>query len=762
MKKYEKALIILFIIALGIQLIPYFKAKTMLTALLCGLIGISYLFGGYWLLNTKTKKIVIPILAGVAFCASIIVLPFTFRIYRDVAQKVLPIPNIILFLILGFYLIINNKDVWQGYKPIFVRSSIILLIVGIFSYTPPSFKPFRKLLSIINNGNKHLVNNMVMFNYMQKYDAAIENGNCDDAMYYAKMGNEAGMIWLEQFDDKIAFGKHNDINSEKEIIQQSNVGYIKSKKSKSSIVNEAPNKSQLKKIEGTFEGLYEAYKCKADKYFNERNYELALKYYDKANKNLNSCDFSGWNYAKAYSLSNLALCNKGLKRYDKADSLFHKALGIHKNPNTQSALILLNLGESLHEQADYNRSNEAIKKSNEIFKILSLQEERKNNIINNYHRLAHNYLYMDSLILAKKYIDKASKKVENNTTYYCSSILSKAYYEHTINNFSKGDSLVSVCEECFKKLLNTDHQNFAKIHYIKSLSKKKQGKYQEALESIKITKRISEKNFGQNLVDYSNQLAHINYEIGNYQKAKKLYFDNLSTIIKTYGKNNYRLPEILSDISQLQVSLTKFDVAYNYNAKSINSAKNIYGKLNKPTLSYLLNNSANVHYHLSDYKSSDSLYSKVLELNDNLGKSSILSRAKAMNGLGLTMTALEKYDKADSLFSESNKLYSNLFTKGHPNKATVLLNHASLKIDTRELIEAERMLSEALEISEAYLNPSHDLFGDIYFAFGKLYQSRKLKNKAINYYNKALENYSNKFDDHYKIDLVKEKLKSYS
>ena len=200
MKKYEKIILVLTAGAFCLQILPFediwipFRVITYVLVL-------SYFFGGIWLFNSnwKDKKILLPIIAGIALGISIFPLPPVLQWYNNNMFYFYPIPNAILCISLMFYVIIKRKTnkITIDTKRIFKRSVIILIICSFFVYTPKeTFVPYRMLLKALNSQNYLLINNILMIEYREKSEKALGKGDCDKAIEYALKANESGKIWL--------------------------------------------------------------------------------------------------------------------------------------------------------------------------------------------------------------------------------------------------------------------------------------------------------------------------------------------------------------------------------------------------------------------------------------------------------------------------------------------------------------------------------------------------------------------------------------
>jgi len=368
MRLYEKILIGIFLLLLGIR--PFLSGDVAfgLFCLFVSFWTISYLIGGYWLLNPKkNKSYFIPIVAGIIFATSLFTLPYTLNIKREnIFINILPLFNIGFFVALGIYLFLKRKaeDKNPFFKKIFIRSLVILIVICFFSYTPASFKPYRYVLTALNYGDKYLVSNMQMFDYKAKFDKAIKNGDCERAIEFAEKANEAGLIWLE-------------IPLEE-------------------IDNVSKNHDEIWKISGTFDILYEAYKCKANQYYQKSNYEQALTYYTKAAKALNACEYNLElrKIEEAYSLQRTARCYIKLCNYEYADSLLVKAIekyqAVKGNIEDENvAYIYSDLAESKAKQMQFGYSKQLYEAAIAILQKDSTKNNEKQ-IIENYYNIIIN------------------------------------------------------------------------------------------------------------------------------------------------------------------------------------------------------------------------------------------------------------------------------------------------------------------------------------------------------------------------------------
>ena len=762
MKLYEKILIGIIFLT---ELISIFGGMEVWFRLAVWLLAISYLVGGYWLFNAKDKEHeskFISITAGLVFASALFTLPFTIRLNRDsVLFEILPVFNIVFFIALGIYFIYKRKSENKNpiFKNIFIRSLFVLIVTCFFSYTPVSFKPYRYVLIALNYGNKHLVGNMQMFNYTEKFGKAMKNGDCDCTIEFAEKANEAGKIWLGVLSEE----KMDNSPQAQEVLDVLQSG---SDKQITELLEILHNQNQLWKIGGTFDNLYTAYTCKADDYYNKGKFEQALTYYLKADKALNAYN-NDWTIEKSYSLNQVALCYTKLYNYEYADSLFVKAIEKYQEikglTGRYLAIFCRNFAESQAEQQQFGYSNLLHKVSIAILQKDSINNNEKK-IIENYNCLIKNHLQTDSLDKAMFCIEETFKLIDKETTDFCTTNLYYGFYLYRLNQYKRADEVFTECLDCYKKHFEAAHQNIAEAHLALARIKIVLAEYEKAKDNLNRGIKITTENFGKNSVRYANYLktyAFLDKLLANYNEAGKAYNQVLEIYTKELGERNQKLPEVLSEIADLEISLSNYGKAKKYS----DSSMSIAGDFDFPnilTMSELTNCAGYVNYCVGLYGIADSLYCKSIAANKNTELNpNNAQTATALNGLGLVMTAKQKYKIADSLFTQSLNLHKEIFTENHPFTAVVYLNFANLKLSQNKLKEAAEMLNKSLEINKKFFDGTHDIFGDIYVAFGDLANNEKQPNLAKDYYKKALNIYLEKFgEEHNKVVMTKKKIKN--
>ncbi len=759
MRLYEKIIIGLVVLLFGLQILPDFSWKFLYLSVAILFLALSYLIGGYWLLNSKSnKRYFIPILAGLAFFTSLIVLPLVLRLRKETITEILPLLNIALFLGLSVYMLINKtkkKDILRSNQGILIRSAIFMTLIGFASYTPITFKPYRSILITMNSDIYYLLNNILMFDYLDEYQDALESGNCDQAIDYAEKANIAGKNWL-------GISPEN----EPEIVDDSS--------DYTADINNADDdfseQSELWEISGTYSRLYKAYKCKAEKQYEEKNYLSALQYYLKANRaiEIGNQNSEYQDDAEAYSLYLAANCYRKLQNYKNADSLYSAAINkywnIRDTNDSNVAIYFSGIADSKVEQLNLVAANWFYKASNEILLKDSNDEENRKNIIHNYNRLITIYLKNDSLEQARSCIEESFKILDKSTIEYCRTKLLYGFYFYKLSNFVQADKSFTESLGCSLNLLDPTHQNIAESYLALTFVELALADYDSAKSYLAKGMEIAIKNFGKDKAQYSNYIytsANIDAKLGNYNKAEQKYYEVIGMWNTDQDVINQKLPTILSDLANLETELDKLASAKAHSDSAMTIITNNFGGKEYPSMTTIKNTAAYVEYCIGMLDKADSLYRKSLSVNLDFGLLSTVETANALNGLGLVMMAKKKYKKADSLFIESLNTSIEIFTENHPSTAIVYQNQALLKIVENKLQQAKELLNKSLNINRKFFKSSHIIFADIYVLFGDIAMKEKQPDTGNEYYQKALDIYLEKFDkNHIKVISVQEKLKS--
>jgi hypothetical protein len=717
------------------------------------LLALIYFFGGFWLLRNKEKtQIILPVLAGIAFSAALIVLPRLLRVTRQGLEPYFILPNLAFMLGIGIYMLFKKKSkpLFTYLKGLFTRSLVIGCLCVFLTYTPVTNVVYRDFISFFNNGDEQLLDNLKMVQYVEMYKKARASGDCDKELEYAQTANTYGKLWLGS-DTLIGYSEKKTPDSLRNIPHDAfpslGSSYWLSVREK------------YRYISGTFEFLYFAYRCKADNYFDLHNMDSSLKYYTKAYKAefIGAYDTNEWLRYKAFLERDMATSYTNLKNYKVADSLYAAAIKDYTIVPYKNDSILADLftvwGESFHTQKLYTYSNTAILNAVSILNHDSLKN--KSVLIYNYFMYAKNYLSLNHLDTCYYYLNTILKERHQNPHVACEANLYYGMYHYKMDHYKIADSAVHQFIDCYKTIDSTA-PDMCLAYYSLSYINIALGNFNIAKGHNDNALRILNKVYSGNSETprFILTSGFIDKILGDYAGAENKYLDvknsaNLSPVV---------IPELYSNLAELYVVIEKDKDALELADYVLSYEKPVLQENALGSVDFI-NTIAYVYYCTGKYVAADTLYQKSIKICRTAKKDSSSFMALALNGCGLLQTALNNYKKADSLFQQSIVLHLKIFGENSPFTAQVYINYGILKTYETDLSKASDLLNKALNIDTKFYDSSHDIFGDIYSALGDLSVKEMNPAKAKNYYQLALNIYSKKFGEtHRKTLLVKQKL----
>jgi len=752
MKLYEKIALGL----VGVTFFIYFSGEWMPFQVVTWSLALSYLVAGFWLFNSdrENRKFVLPIIAGIAFGLAIFIIPFYLRLFEGVNEyegifSLFPISNAILCLYLVIYLIINRKTgkITRDVKTTFVRSVIILVISGFFVTTPKMYAPHRALLKIVHSNN-YLLHNVLMFEYNEKSKKALKNDDYEKAIEYALKANKEGILWLELEDDETIDYAINC--SHEDTLALYNIG------------------KRLYPIGATYSLLTRVYERKADKEYENGQYEKALENYKESHKyrlvhevviskEMSEVNQRDWAIGKVQSLISLARCYKKLKQYDMMDSLYLKATQsfevIMEYRNKGLEIPFNNLAYALSEMEDYYSSTYFYIVTSEILLQDTVSKKNREFLADVYNRTAENYYQLDKIQETLHYLQQAERFLDNKkSTYYCYNLYFKGLVAHKLNEYQNADSILKNCLQCYEN--NSRPQSIANTNKVLAQTNITLAKYDDAREYANKGLAFIEKNHGKNSYEYANflkDIAAINKITGDYSTAYQQY-KQIIEVYTRFNGNSSELAVILSDFAHLEIILSNSESAKRYSDKAMSIIISNGISLTSPSTTYFLNNTAYIEYCVGHSIQADTLYKQVISINNNYNLPFAPTLAVALNGLGLIETERKNYKKADSLFKQALTVHAKYLPHNHPLVANVYLNWGILQIKENKLSEAEEKINEAFKINKQFFASTHDVFADILVAQGDIAKKRGQNDVAKSKYQQALTIYKTHFpDNHWKI-----------
>jgi hypothetical protein len=354
------------------------------------LLAVAYMGWGYRLLSDEAKgPRWLPILAGIALAASLVELPFAIVARQDLIFKLLPLPNVALFLfLLGLWIVdlIHGRTLPPANKRILLRSTILLLVVGFLSYFPPN-GIYRAVIMALNKGDEHLIQNMVMLGEGKAFDRSYAKNDCENALMHALKANQAGLFWLTN--DEVFLPGSNGSPAHLPHDQQVALDGLKN--------------AQLLNIGKTFDNLYLAYRCMAQHAEQGNDLPRAYELYASGDSVLDivTSRTGHAHQERAWSLNDVARCASQIGKWALSDTLFSRSLEEYRKAkdtlDANATPLIAEWAYALARERYWKGSNHLLLVANAILAKDSSGTDHREERLKHLIQLVKNHISLDDL-----------------------------------------------------------------------------------------------------------------------------------------------------------------------------------------------------------------------------------------------------------------------------------------------------------------------------------------------------------------------------
>jgi tetratricopeptide (TPR) repeat protein len=338
-------------------------------SILISILSIIYLFGGNFLFKISKKHATIKIVSGIILGLGLGTLLFPLRLPVSNASKIIVLVNITLTILLLIIWTKNTFFLKKEIKLLFFRSLAISLMSAFFAFSSIYHNPYRTILKKFVNSENQLYSNFLMFDDISNYHYFIKNKKYDKAIIASEHAIVNGKKWKEY--DTLRY----------------------------------------EEFSGTYEFLANAYVLRGHKFYDEKNFDLALENYNKADSVYNHKEHiprfpkSYWNRWNVLKTQNMLQDNDS---YDESvDFIINNYSSVKDSIDLDYYYILENIAIN-YASRGYYRDAIKLNKGAEVI----LQRDSIKNIENFkdlYIRLFTNYYKTDSLQKASIVLNKYKK-----------------------------------------------------------------------------------------------------------------------------------------------------------------------------------------------------------------------------------------------------------------------------------------------------------------------------------------------------------------
>jgi hypothetical protein len=584
----------------------------------------------------------------------------------------------------------------------------------------------------LNRGDYLLTNNLLVFEYDQRRQQALEARDYEAATRYAQQSLAAGKRWLAEDSLTASY-----------------------------------------RISGAFTNVYETYQTRADTAYAYSNYAQALQLYQAGDRYLLAADTRpsarelpspSWETEKILSRENMGLCYLRMHQYAQSDSLFGEAVQAYQRLPKQSARwfprLFSELGESLAGERHYQVSSEAYRTASRLLAPDTTQESVAMQLGNKL-AIVFNTINQDSIALALKQLQSLHYSPTDSAAYYKGQLY-QAFCTDRLARYAATGQLLLRCLHAQQRHPKPDVNTVLVCQVLLAKNALLLAQYASARTYLLAARaqlpayqRTHDATAGTSVC--LSIEASLNKHEGNYTLATQQYTELAAiTPIEKFG-GQALLPESLAELTELNVVLDDLPAARTH-AEALLALLAASKLPLTPSQTGLLAAAAYVDYASSNYAAARARYQQILACNRRFGQAQSAASATAWNGLGLLATAQHHYPLADSLFRQALVLHQQLFGEQHPATGVVYLNYGQSRLLASDLANAERSFNQARRIAQAFFSPEHDVFADLDLALGDLAQQRQQVALAHTYYQQAVPIYLAKFGAmHWKTRLAQRK-----
>ncbi len=240
------------------------------------------------------------------------------------------------------------------------------------------------------------------------------------------------------------------------------------------------------------------------------------------------------------------------------------------------------------------------------------------------------------------------------------------------------------------------------------------------------------------LVSSLNNLAHLNYLQGKYEKAELLHVQALELSKRLLGSEHPDVATSLNNLAGLYKSQGKYEKAELLFLQALEIRKRLLGE-EHPAVASSLNNLASLYKAQGKYDEAEPLYVQALKMRKQLLGEEHPAVAASLNNLAILYKVQDKHDQAESFYEQALKMRKQIFKEVHPAVAESLNNLAELYRAQGKYDQAEPLLVRALEMRKQIFKEVHPAVAQSLNNLAELYSNQGHYEHAEPLYMQALE-----------------------
>jgi CHAT domain-containing protein/Flp pilus assembly protein TadD len=390
-----------------------------------------------------------------------------------------------------------------------------------------------------------------------------------------------------------------------------------------------------------------------------------------------------------------------------------------------------NLFQVSHELATKGDFDKALKVNSDAKKIALEKLGKESSVIGNcaqnrglVYLLKQDYPEAEKWFLeAKTIYEKVLGKEHRN---YAGILINLASLYYTISNNDKSEQLYLEIMTLLERLYGKEHSYYAQILSNQANLYLNMGNYERAEPLYLEANAIFGKVKGKEHPDYAKSLTNLALlymEKGNNEKAESLYLESLTILEKKIGKENSSYASGLHNLALLYILMGIYEKAELLNLEAKAIREKVLGK-DHPDYTSSIGSLVTVYFYMGNFEKAEPL-----NLEANAIYKKVLGKdhpdyARGLNNLANIYMNMNNYQKAEANYLEAKAIFEKSLSKEHPEYTNMLFNLGYLNQILGNYEKAELFFLETKSIREKVLGKEHPLYPECLSSLAELYEKQ--------------------------------------
>lgn len=495
---------------------------------------------------------------------------------------------------------------------------------------------------------------------------------------------------------------------------------------------------------------------KALEYFDERNYEEALRYGLHA-KAIAEKKFGRTHDAYVRTQQLVASARYGISykaflsgNYEKAEKFINLCVESYRNLGQNAALVgsLILYSNILIEKNEYQYAENIISQANVVYKNIPDKSElyffKIQNTLSKIKMKQREF--SDARRIYERIISERKKTHGMNHPDIAHSMANLGRIAQKQGNLVKAEAYLSKSINILEKLLDTKNSDYYFVIFELANVYFERGDFSKAEITIRNLIPKLKSSFGSNNLmvahAYENLSSIISFQ-GSYSEAEKLIKEAIRIYERATGTHSLDIATSINNFANLKIQQNEFEEAEILFKKALEIRLE---KLDPSHLkiAYSMSGLATAKRYQGEYTLAEKLYKLSLEIFiNNLGMSHI-EVARNLSNLGVVSGDQNQFRTAEEYYRRAIEILEVRFSPEHPDYALATNNLAIAIQQQNRHREAEKLLQKSLRILKTKYGQLHPGIVDILLNLGNLQFSQGRNDEAMHNYRKASKIFNNR------------------